>query len=111
MRDLELAAAFSHALPYLALPDDPFGKKHGGEHSICMAIDQAHMQQDISWTTKCRAQEVIRKRLGEDVGYISTWLAKRGYISANQTWGEMILVQEYRHLWLAALAAEFRGRP
>lgn len=114
MRNLQLATAFSHAIPYLAPPSDPFGHeahKHGGScHTICMAIKEAQIAGDISWATCKLAQELVRERLGEDVGYVSTWLAKRGHISTSQSWGEMVLVQEYRQRWLVALAAEFRGQ-
>lgn len=103
----ELAHAFKCALRHLANSNVDF--RIGKNIRICACLSQAYLANEISYTTKMRAQDIVMERLGVYC-YYDSWIEQQvGSVAydADQNKNQGKKLQRGRAAWLKSLIKEF----
>ncbi|PZQ77974.1 MAG: hypothetical protein DI563_02110 [Variovorax paradoxus] len=102
----QIAAAFRAAKRYLRRKAE-YTCDERTETYICLALDEAWMQNDVSLDAIQAAGEVIQDRLG-CCSTMRAWLANVARVKESLLTYER--VQRHRHAWLSRLIREFDAK-
>lgn len=111
MKDRQLAWAFMEAKKFLLRRHRrgflPRGRRFK-ECYICLALEEALMNDRISYDACERARTLITRRI-EHRATIESWLVNGGYIDMSNGISKSLAdkIQAYRHAWLDSLIKEF----